>query len=193
MQTTGTGASDFTPRMQKANGSTSNVSSHGTSLGPSNSGGAFGGLKSMLSRKATVAGRQRSGSEATSVRSARRPTADGFEPVGDGHSERQLSTPVREKPEPIPERPPSKREPSGTRASVRYGRGVWLIMNRRPRSIRKATQSRRRTATSPCGTSRTRSSPRPPLVVWLPAQQPELQVSPCHRPSSRASAAPRPV
>ncbi|BEJ10941.1 hypothetical protein CspHIS471_0103630 [Cutaneotrichosporon sp. HIS471] len=119
MQTAGTGASDFTPRMQKANGSTSNVSLHGTSLGPSHGGGgAFGGLKSMLSRKATVAGRQPRGSEATSVRSNRRPTGDGFEAVSDGHSERQLSTPVREKPEPIPERPPSKREPSGTKTSA---------------------------------------------------------------------------
>ncbi|CAK9779694.1 hypothetical protein CC85DRAFT_285156 [Cutaneotrichosporon oleaginosum] len=119
MQTTGTGASDFTPRMQRANGSTSNVSSHGASHEQSQTkGGTFGGLKSMLSRKATVAGRQRSGSEATSVRSTRRPTGDGFEPVGDGHSERNLSTPVREKPEPIPERPASKREPSGTRVSA---------------------------------------------------------------------------
>ncbi|GMK56722.1 hypothetical protein CspeluHIS016_0305620 [Cutaneotrichosporon spelunceum] len=111
MQTTGTSASDFTPRMQKTNASTSNVSLHGTG------GGAFGGIKSMLNRKGTVAGRQRSGSEATSARSSRRPTGDGFEAVSEGHSERQLSTPVREKPEPIPERPSSKREPSGTRTS----------------------------------------------------------------------------
>lgn len=114
VQTAATGTSDFTPRMSKANGSSSNVSTHGTG-----GGGAFGGIKSMLSRKATTAGRQRSGSEATSVRSNRRPTGDNaFEPVSEGPPERQLSTPVLEKPEPIPERPTREREPSTTQRAV---------------------------------------------------------------------------
>ncbi len=192
MQTTGTGTSDFTPRMQRANGSTSNVSAHGASHDQSHTkGGTFGGLKSMLTRKGTVAGRQRSGSEATSVRSNRRPTGDGFEPVGDGHSERQLSTPVREKPEPIPERPASKREPSGTRASVRCSCSSSLIKIRRPRSTLRATPLRLPIGTSRCGMSRTRTSRRPPPVVWLWAQQPALRELRCRLPSLRASAARR--
>ncbi|WOO84703.1 SH3-containing GRB2-like protein 3-interacting protein 1 [Vanrija pseudolonga] len=62
---------DFSPRVQRANGSSSNLSTGG--------GGGFGGLKSMLTRKGTT--RQRSGSEATSTRSSRRPTGDMFEPL----------------------------------------------------------------------------------------------------------------
>lgn len=121
VQTTGTGTSDFTPRMARANGSSSNVSTGG-------GGGAFGGIKSMLSRKGTVAGRQRSGSEATSVRSARRPTGDNaFEPVSEVPSERQLSTPARERADPMSERPTWERQPSSTSKSVRTTRLTQLM------------------------------------------------------------------
>ncbi|KAL1407067.1 hypothetical protein Q8F55_006480 [Vanrija albida] len=84
--------SDFSPRVQRANGSSSNLSSGG-----GGGGGGFGGLKSMLSRKGTT--RQRSGSEATSTRSARRPTGDMFEPLDESEriNERALdSQSVRE-------------------------------------------------------------------------------------------------
>lgn len=77
MQTTGSATGDFTPRMSKVNASNSNVSATGTPSG----GGGFSGFKSLLTRKATTANRQRSGSEAASTRSSRRPTgtSDVFE------------------------------------------------------------------------------------------------------------------
>jgi hypothetical protein len=76
-----TGSSELTPRSNRVNGSSANQSdgsSHTTGTG------GFSGFKSMLARKATVSGRQRRGSEATSMRSNRRAPDELFGPLAEG-------------------------------------------------------------------------------------------------------------
>jgi hypothetical protein len=63
------------PRMTRTNGSNTVSSASGAT-------GGFSGFKSMLSRKATVSSRQRSGSEVASIRSARRQD-DLFAPLSE--------------------------------------------------------------------------------------------------------------
>jgi len=73
----------LTPRTAtKVNGSSNALVTTG-------GGGGFSGFKSMLARKATVSGRQRSGSEATSMRSNRRtgPQDDVFAPLDEREDE----------------------------------------------------------------------------------------------------------
>ena len=83
---------ELTPGRSKANGSSTNLTS---------GGGGLSGFKSMLTRKATSVGRQRSGSEAPSVNKGRRGTNDTFEPLTERPEARQ--TPRSEK---VPSRPP---------------------------------------------------------------------------------------
>lgn len=122
VQTASSTTGDFTPRVNRANGSTSNVAATGTPSG----GGGFSGFKSLLTRKATTANRQRAGSEAASTRSSRRPTAgDVFESLDEGPGEQEsLSGHGR--------RPQQRRELSSTQSLRVSGARSAILMTVTP-------------------------------------------------------------